>query len=333
MIGAKPLTAPVRVSALGMYAPHDLITNADLARMVDTSDEWIVQRTGIQTRRRVAAGEYTSHLCIRAVEDLFATSPWVRPADIEYILLATSTPDYVYPSVSAMLQNHFGIPTTAGALDISAACAGFCSATNLGAALIASNQAHSALIVAGEALTRAVDYTDRSTCVLFGDGAAAMLLQYDTRALLSGMDAGSDGSAGPALYRTATRADMNGTVDPSGLLRQSGRDVYRWVLENVPQTIQRILERAQLTISDIDWFIPHSANMRMIEALCKRIGYPVERTLTSLTEYGNTSAVSIPLALIPAVREGRIKDGDRILLVGFGGGLVAAGSVLTWCHI
>ncbi|HZZ64566.1 MAG TPA: ketoacyl-ACP synthase III [Candidatus Baltobacteraceae bacterium] len=326
------MAAPVRVSALGMYAPHDLITNADLSRMVDTSDEWIVQRTGIQTRHRVAPDEYTSHLCIRAVEDLFAASPSVRPSDIEYILLATTTPDYVYPSVAAILQNHFGIPTTAGALDISAACAGFCSAMNLGAALIASEQARTVIVVAGEALTRSIDYTDRSTCVLFGDAAAAMLLQYDARAFVAGMDAGSDGSAGPALYRTAMRTDINGTIDPSGFLRQSGRDVYRWVLENIPQTVHRILERAQLQLSQIDWFIPHSANMRMIEALCKRIGYPLERTLTSLEEYGNTSAVSIPLALIPAVREGRIRDGDRILLVGFGGGLVSAGSVLTWSN-
>lgn len=324
------LTAPVRVSALGMYGPRDLITNADLARLVDTSDEWIVQRTGIKTRHRVAPDEYTSHLCIRAVEDLLASHPSVRLADVQFILLATTTPDYVYPSVSAMLQNHFGVPTSAGALDVSAACAGFCSAMNLGAALIASQQVRTALIVAGEALTRAVDYTDRSTCVLFGDGAAAMLLQYDARAFLAGMVAGSDGSAGPALYRTATRLDMNGTMDPSGLLRQSGRDVYRWVLENIPGTIERILDRARLQLSDIDWFVPHSANMRMIEALCKRIGYPVERTLTSLVEYGNTSAVSIPLALIPAVRDGRVKNGDRILLVGFGGGLVSAGSVLTW---
>jgi 3-oxoacyl-[acyl-carrier-protein] synthase-3 len=166
--------------------------------------------------------------------------------------------------------------------------------------------------------------------VLFGDGAAATLLEYDERCLLAGMDSGSDGSAGPALYRTSTRRDINGTVDESGLLRQVGRDVYRWVLENVPDTVDRILKRAGLQLNDIDWFIPHSANMRMIEALCKRIDFPLERTLQSLVDYGNTSAVSIPLALIPAVRNGTIKPGDKILLVGFGGGLVTSGNVLTW---
>jgi 3-oxoacyl-[acyl-carrier-protein] synthase-3 len=166
--------------------------------------------------------------------------------------------------------------------------------------------------------------------VLFGDGAAAMLLEYDERRTLAGMDAGSDGSVGPALYRTATRAEINGIVDESGLLRQVGRDVYRWVMENIPQTVERILDRAGVQLADIDWFIPHSANMRMIEALCKRLDFPLERTLTSVEEYGNTSAVSIPLALIPAIREGRVKSGDRILMVGFGGGLVSAGAVLTW---
>ena len=249
---------------------------------------------------------------------------------MDFVIVATTTPDYVYPSVAALVQDRLGIPKSAGALDISAACAGFCSALNIGAALITSGQTRNALILAGETLTRSVDYTDRATCVLFGDGAAAMLLEYDERRALAGMDAGSDGSVGPALYRTATRAEIGGIVDESGLLRQVGRDVYRWVMENIPQTVQRILERAGLQLGDIDWFIPHSANMRMIEALCKRMDFPLERTLTSVEEYGNTSAVSIPLALIPAVRDGRVKTGDRILMVGFGGGLVSAGAVLTW---
>jgi 3-oxoacyl-[acyl-carrier-protein] synthase-3 len=324
------LRAPVRVTAAGMYAPLDVISNADLEDLVETSDEWIVQRTGIRTRRKAAENEYTSDLCIKAVEDLQRAYPDKDLRSVEYILVATTTPDYVYPSVAAQIQDRLGIPKSSGALDISAACAGFCSSLNLAAALIASQQSRRVLILAGEVLTRSVDYTDRSTCVLFGDGGAAMLVEYDERSALSGMDSGSDGSAGPALYRTATRCDINGIVDETGLLRQTGREVYRWVMENVPGAIDRILERAGLKLGDIDWFIPHSANMRMIEALCKRIDFPLERTLTSIEEYGNTSAVSIPLALIPAVRDGRVKQGDRILMIGFGGGLVSAGAVLTW---
>lgn len=324
------LRAPVRVAACGMYVPERIVTNEDLAHIVETSDEWIVQRTGIRTRRRVAENQYASDLAVDAVRDLLRAHPDVDVKSIDYVLVSSTTPDYVYPSISALVQDRIGIPTAAGALDVSAACAGFCAIMNLAAALIASNQARNVLIIATEALTRSVDYTDRSTCVLFGDGAAAMLLVRDERCALAGMDSGSDGSAGPALYRTATRCEIGGVRDESGLLRQSGRDVYRWVLENIPFAIDRILDRAAMSLDQVDWFIPHSANMRMIEALCKRIGYPLERTLTSMVEYGNTSAVSIPLALIPAVREGTIKAGDRILLIGFGGGLVSAGAVLTW---
>jgi 3-oxoacyl-[acyl-carrier-protein] synthase-3 len=313
-----------------MYVPSGVLTNADFEKLVETSDEWIVQRTGIRERRRVADHEYVSDLCIAAVEDLLRAFPAVDVAQVEYVIVATTTPDYVYPSVAALLQDRLGIPRSAGALDISAACAGFCSALNLASALIASGQTRNVLVVTGEALTRSVDYTDRATCILFGDGAAAMFVEYDEASTLAGMDSGSDGSAGPALYRTATRRDIDGVRDESGLLRQQGRDVYRWVLENIPQSIERILDRAGTQLSEIDWFIPHSANMRMIEALCKRIDFPRERTLTSLEYFGNTSAVSIPLALIPAVREGIVKRGDRILLVGFGGGLVSAGAVLTW---
>lgn len=327
---ATRIAAPVRVSAVGMYAPQRVVTNEDLSHIVDTNDEWIVQRTGIHQRRRVAEDEHTSDLCVRAIEDLVRRNPHVNLQDVEYILVASTTPDYVYPSVAAMVQDRLSIPTTTGALDISAACAGFCSALNLAAAMITSGQIRKALVIAGEALTRSVDYTDRSTCVLFGDGAGAAFVEYDERCFLAGMDSTTDGSAGPSLYRTAIRRDIAGVLDPTGLLRQDGRDVYRWVVENVPVAVDRILARAQLHLTDVDWFIPHSANMRMIEALCKRLEFPLERTLTSVGEYGNTSAVSIPLALIPAVRDGRIQDGQKILLMGFGGGLVTAGSVLTW---
>jgi len=313
-----------------MYVPQHVVTNDDLARLVETSDEWIVQRTGIRTRRRVAENEFASDLALSAVRDLLRAHPDVDVKDIDYVLVASTTPDYVYPSIAAIVQDRLGIPTSCGALDVSAACAGFCSILNLGAALIVSGQARNVLIIATETLTRSIDYSDRATCVLFGDGACAALIVRDERCALAGMDSGSDGSAGPALYRTAMRRDIGGNPDGSGLLRQVGRDVYRWVLENIPLTVDRILDRAGVSLDEIDWFIPHSANMRMIEALCKRIGFPIERTLESIVEFGNTSAVSIPLALTPAVRNGTVKSGDRLLIVGFGGGLVSAGAVLTW---
>jgi len=324
------VSAPARIAALGMFAPKRILTNADFERMVDTSDEWIVQRTGIRRRHVVGEDEYSSDLAIAAVDDLLAHHPSVRLDTIDYIVVGSSTPDYEYPSLSAMLQAHYRLPGNVGAVDISTACAGFAYGLNLAAGLIGTGQAERVLVVAADALTRSVDYTDRSTCVLFGDGAGAALVEYSRHPAIFGMDAGADGNGGKFLYRTALRTRINGVDDTSRLLRQEGQSVYRWVMENVPNYVARILSRAGLALDDIDWFAPHSANLRMIEALCKRLPFPIERTLLSVEEYGNTSAVSIPLALIPAVRDGRVKPGQRILLMGFGGGLVTAGNVIVW---
>lgn len=331
MTGAQAIvSAPARIAALGMYAPQRVVTNADLEASLDTSDEWIVKRTGIRRRRYVAPNQYTSDLAIAAIEDLLAHHPDVRIGEIDYIIVGSSTPDYAYPSLSALMQTHFGMPQTVGALDISTACAGFAYAINLAAGLIGTHQADRVLIVTADALTRSVDFTDRSTAVLFGDGAGAAVIERSARPAIFGMDAGADGSGGKFLYRTGLRTEINGVEDTSRLLRQQGPAVYRWVLENVPPAIYRVLARAGTSLDQIDWFAPHSANLRMLEALDKRLPFPIERTLTSVEEYGNTSAVSIPLALVPAVRAGRVTAGDRILIMGFGGGLVMAGSVVEW---
>jgi 3-oxoacyl-[acyl-carrier-protein] synthase III len=330
MVQTPIVSAPARIAALGMYAPEKVLTNADFERWLATSDEWIVKRTGIRRRHVVAEGQYSSHLAIAAVDDLLAHHPDVRIEEIDYLIVGSSTPDYAYPSLSAMLQAHFRLPTTVGALDISTACAGFAYGINLAAGLIGTRQIRRALVITADALTRSVDYTDRSTCVLFGDGAGAALIEYSETPAIFGMDAGADGNGGKFLYRTAQRTEINGVEDASRLLHQEGPAVYRWVLENVPPAIFRILARAGMTLDAIDWFVPHSANLRMIEALAKRLPFPIERTLISVEEYGNTSAVSIPLALVPAVRDGRVKAGHRVLLMGFGGGLVTAGNVVVW---
>jgi 3-oxoacyl-[acyl-carrier-protein] synthase-3 len=327
---SRIVSAPARIAAVGMFAPERVLTNADFERMVDTTDEWIVKRTGIKRRHVVSEGQYTSDLAIAAVDDLLAHNSSVSLETVDYIIVGSTTPDYEYPSLSAMLQAHYALPLTVGALDISTACAAFAYGLNLGAGLIGTRQADRVLIVTADALTRSVDYTDRSTCVLFGDGAGAAVLEYSRQPAIFGMDAGADGNGGKFLYRTAMRTEINGIEDTSRLLRQEGQAVYRWVMEHVPEYIFRIVARAGLALEDIDWFVPHSANLRMIEALCKRLPFPMERTLLSVEEYGNTSAVSIPLALVPAVRDGRVKPGQRILLMGFGGGLVSAGSVVVW---
>ena len=312
-----------------MYVPQRVLSNADFEKMFDTTDEWIVQRTGIRTRHVVSEGEYSSHLAIGAIDDLLGHNPGVQLGGVDYLIVNSSTPDYAYPSVAALLQAHYGLPTTVGALDIATACAGFAYGINLACGLIASGECDRVLVVAADALTRSVDYTDRSTAVLFGDGAGAALIERSEQPQIFGMSHGSDGSGGRFLYRTGLRSEINGKIDESRLLRQNGREVYRWVLETIPATIERILQRANLTLDQIDWFVPHSANLRMIEALDKRIAFPIERTLISMVEYGNTSAVTIPLALVPALRDGRVQPGQRVLIMGFGGGLVTSGSVIV----
>jgi len=316
------------MGAVGMYAPAKILSNADFERMFETSDEWIVQRTGIRTRHVVSENEYSSDLAIGAINDLLAQNPEVELADVDYIIVASTTPDYAYPSLSAMLQYHYGLKKSVGALDISTACAGFAYGINIACGAIASGESDRALVIAADALTRSVDYTDRSTAVLFGDGGGAAIIERSDKPQIFGMTHGADGEGGKFLYRTGMRTEINGKVDESRLLRQDGRDVYRWVLENMPGEVERILTRAGLSLADIDWFVPHSANLKMIEALNKRIAFPMERTLISVCDYGNTSAVSIPLALVPAMRDGRVKSGQRVLILGFGGGLVTAGQVL-----
>ncbi|MEO9170442.1 MAG: beta-ketoacyl-ACP synthase 3 [Candidatus Baltobacteraceae bacterium] len=322
------IAAPAKISALGMYVPAGILRNTDLERMVETSDEWILKRTGIRTRHVVSEGEFASDLAFGAIDDLLAHNPAAALARVDYVIVASTTADYVYPSLAAMIQERFALSKKCGAVDIEATCAGFEYAVNLACGLIASGQASCVLAVAAEALTRSADYTDRATCVLFGDGAGAALIERSDEPGIFGMTAGVDGSGGPSLYRTSLRTDIGGIDDPSGVLRQNGQDVYRWVLENIPDFIARTLERAGMHLDEVDFFVPHSANLRMIEALAKRTGIPMEKTLLSIVDYGNTSSVSIPLAIIPALRSGRVKAGNKLLCVGFGGGLVSAGNVI-----
>jgi 3-oxoacyl-[acyl-carrier-protein] synthase-3 len=251
--------------------------------------------------------------------------------EVDYIIAATISPDYSFPSVAAIVQSALGL-TDVGAIDISAACAGFAYALDLADALISSGRARNVLVVAGETLTKITDYRDRAMCILFGDGAAAALVTPD-----DGQGSGilarrlnSDGAAGKHLFLTGLRKEIAGIIEPEHFMRQNGRAVYEWVVTNISAGIKKLLATANMQPADVDWFIPHSANMRMIESVVERSGLIPERTLTSMQLHGNTSSASIPLALAPAVADGRVKRGDVVLLYGFGGGLVEAGLLLRW---
>jgi 3-oxoacyl-[acyl-carrier-protein] synthase-3 len=323
-----PSIPRARVADIATYVPEGRLTNADLAKMVDTSDEWIVQRTGIRERSIAAGDEFASDLCLAAVERLRErTGSFER---VDAVIAATSTADYVFPSLAAQIQVGAGL-THAGAFDVGAACAGFPYAINIAGALVASGQAREVLVVGGEVMTKALDYTDRSTCILFGDGAgAALVVPANEQSYIERTSYGSDGEGGKYLYRTSIRHDIAGHEDDTGMLRQSGSDVYKWAVRRISEAILEMLAAANLTVDDVDWFVPHSANLRIVEALCARTGIARERTLTSIESYGNTSTASIPLALMPALDDGRVKRGDRILMYGFGGGLVHAGTLLRW---
>lgn len=319
-----------RITALGTYVPEKILTNGDLERLVETSDEWIVQRTGIKERHIAAEDEFTSHLCIRAAERLRDTYQ-ITLDDVDFIIAATTTPDFSFPTVSCRVQQHFGMER-AGAIDLNATCAGFAYALHLANGMISSGLHRKILVVAGETMSKITDYTDRSTCILFGDGAGAVLVEADPE--LPGFETfilGTNGAGGIHVYRSGLADQMDGqTLEGKGKIVQNGREVFKWAVRTVTAGIEQLLEQAELTRDDIDWFVPHSANLRMIESICEKADLPLAKTLQSVQDRGNTSSASIPLALQAGVDTGRLKFGDRVLLYGFGSGLTHAGLILRW---
>jgi len=332
MFRSGPVHSNAAITAIGAYLPSRILTNADLERMVDTNDEWIVQRTGIRERRIAADHEFCSDLAIAAVRDL-ADRHRADLADVDYILTATSTPDTVFPSVSARVQTAFGIPA-AGAVDLQAACAGFVSALQTANALILSGLHRKILVIGAETLSKVTDYTDRTTCILFGDGAAAVLVEAvnpGEKGAFIGSSVSTQGASGHHLYRSALSPSIGEhAIQTNDRIVQNGREVFKWAVSQVSEGAADLLSACSLSASDIAWFVPHSANIRIVQAICERTGIPLESTLTSIEHCGNTSAASIPLALYAALREGRLQAGDRLLLYGFGGGLTQAGLLLEW---
>jgi 3-oxoacyl-[acyl-carrier-protein] synthase III len=318
-----------RITALGTYVPELVIDNHYFEQIIDTNHEWIVSRSGIQTRHFAQEKEYTSDLCIAAVNNLIEESG-KSLHDVDFIIVATVTPDQAMPSVAAQLQHLLNIPTT-GAIDISAACAGFAYGIVLAQGLIAAGTHKKVLVFGAETLTKVTNYEDRTSCVLFGDGAGVVLLEAAEESNILGAVTGTQGDGGKDLYMSNRRSDVNGQeIITDDKIHQNGRAVFKWAVNTVSDQMGKLAAKCQLNMSEIDWFVPHSANLRIIEALCNQTGFPIEKTLESITVYGNTSSASIPLALHRGLKAGKLKKGDKVMMIGFGGGLVYAGLVVEW---
>ncbi|MGO5014574.1 ketoacyl-ACP synthase III [Niallia sp. Sow4_A1] len=319
-----------RITAIGSYVPERILTNNDLEKMVDTNDEWIVKRTGIKERRIANDKEFTSDLSYKAVLDLMERYDKTVD-DVDLIIVCTMTPDYKTPSVASILQDKLGIKNT-GALDLNAACAGFAYGLHVANGMITSGLNRKILVVGAETLSKITDFTDRTTCILFGDGAGALLVEYDEdQPSFISSHIGSEGEGGQHLYCTNLATQMN-SMDllGNGCIVQNGREVYKWAIKTVTNGMKTVVERGNLNLDAVDWFVPHSANLRMLESICEKSNFPIEQTLYSLVHYGNTSSGTIPLSLDIGVKEGNLKSGEHVLLYGFGGGLAHAGLLIKW---
>jgi 3-oxoacyl-[acyl-carrier-protein] synthase-3 len=322
------ISSSARITAFGAYVPEKKLSNHDLEKIVDTSDEWITQRTGIKERFIAAENQFASDLAVNAVQNLASVSE-KNIDDVDYIILATFTPDFYTPSCAALVQKALGLPESVGVLDINAACAGFVQGLFIANSFITSGLAKKVLVIGAEVISKIVDYTDRNTCVLFGDGAGAALVETSNNGpgFLAG-HYGSDGNGGEKLFCSGLSTRMNGEqLHTQKYIWQDGRAVYNFAIKTVPRGMRELLRKAELSIDDIDWFVPHSANMRMISFICKELKIPMEKTLTSAVEYGNTSAATIPLSICLAAQKNRLKPGDTFALYGFGGGLNHAGII------
>ena len=318
------------VRGVGACLPPRVITNAEMAKIVDTTDEWIVQRTGIRQRYVAGDDETTSTLATRAAEAALANAG-LKPADIDLIIVATSSPDYTFPAVATQVQAALGIDRGV-AFDLLAVCSGFVFAVATADKFLVSGSHKRALVIGAETFSRLLDWTDRTTCVLFGDGAGAIVLE-------AGL---SDGKlTSPGVISTQLRSDgrhraklyVDGgpsTTKTVGYVRMEGREVFKHAVGMVTDVIKACFDDAGVTAADIDWFVPHQANRRIIDASADKLGLPREKVVVTVDRHGNTSAASIPLALDVAVKDGRIKKGDLVMIEAMGGGFTWGAALIRW---
>ena len=323
----------VHLTGWGSYAPSHVLTNADLEKMVETSDEWIVSRTGIRERRIAGPGETTASMA--AVAGLRAIAvAGLQPDDIDLILVGTLTPDYPMPSAAALVKDAIG-NKRAAAMDVAAACSGFVFGYGTAQAYIASGMAKNVLVIGAETLSRCTDWSDRGTCILFGDGAGAVVLSAsDEPGGTLGIEMTTEPAGAYYIWLPAGGAARPATATTleagEHYMKMKGAETFRMAVRTLGSTALRALERAGLGLDDVDLVIPHQANIRIIEALGKSLDFPMDRVFVNVGHYGNTSAASVPLALSEAVASGRVKTGDRLLLVAFGAGLTSGAIALQW---
>ena len=326
MIGTGRSDVHVTITGLGAHVPERVITNDELADLVDTSDEWIVTRTGIRERRIAAETEALSDLALPAVRQALEQAG-TEGKDIDLLIVATVTPDMMFPSTAALVADRIGA-TDAAAYDLSAGCTGFMYALAQAYGMLAGGLAHRALVVGGDVLSRILDWSDRSTLVLFGDGAGAVVLEQSKQPGFLAFELGADGAGGEHLWLPGSGSRR--FEDPEQFVKMNGREVFKFATRVLESSARDVLERGGMEIGDVDVYVPHQANVRIIDHATKKLGVPSERVVVNVDRYGNTSSGSIPLALADAQVDGRLRPGKVVLMTGMGAGLTWGSALMRW---
>src|SRR2546430_5064671 len=321
------------ITGWGFYAPSRVLTNADLERIVDTSDEWITSRTGIKERRIASDGETTSTMSIRAARQALEKAH-LRGQDLQLVIVGTASPDYLFPATACLVQAEIGA-TRAGAFDVEAACTSFISALAIARGMIVSGAIENALVIGAETLSRLLNWKDRTTCVLFGDGAGAVVVEATNASVgIESTVLHGDGSKGEMLMVPAGGSKMPATTETleRGLhfITMAGGEVFKLAVKSMADAAEEAIAGSGLTLEDIDIMIPHQTKVPIIEGVTKRLGFPSEKVFVNIQRYGNTSAASVPIAICEAEATGRLHRGDKVLLVAFGGGFTWGAAVLEW---
>ena len=318
----------IGITGLGTHVPERVLTNDELSRLVDTTDEWIIERTGIRERRIAAKDEALTDIARPAAQAALADAG-VDPSDIDLLVCATVTPDMMFPTSSALLADELGMPKAA-AYDLLAGCTGFVYAVVQAYAMLASGLATRALVVGGDVLSKILDWEDRSTIVLFGDGAGAVVMEAVDRGGFLGFELGADGGGGRHLWLPGSGSRH--FDDPDQYVKMNGREVFKFATRVLVYSAEQVLAECGKTVDDVDVYIPHQANKRIIDYAAGKLGIPVERTVVNVDRYGNTSSGSIPLALTDARLEGRLRDGALVLMTGMGAGLTWGSALIEWTN-